>query len=269
MSLSVVANYFAFKVLLAVLLFLVFSILEIIADTKPSTTARNAWFNYGSTLIYLSFDSTLGLGMGLYTGWIIKHLHNKLNILQAKPGIPFLLLLILLSSLIGDFAYYWLHRLQHKSKWLWAIHELHHSDECVNVSTSFRMHWLEIPLRNSFGILPAMLLPRPMIILPAIVFVGCTTSYLTHSNIPIGYGWLNRVFVSPKTHRIHHSIQPEHIDKNFAGTWNIFDLLFGTYVHPKKGEHPRTGLLNGEVPRSFLSSSITPFKTWARLIGSR
>src|SRR6185437_10593276 len=135
-----------------------------------------------------------------------------------------------------------------KVAWLWAIHELHHSDECMNVTTTFRIHWLDSPLGAvAVGIFPAFLVPQPQLALPAWwILFRCTNNFWIHLNADIGFGWFNRIFASPQTHRIHHSYLPQHIDKNFAGLWTFWDVIFGTYIHPIKGEHPPTGLTSGK-----------------------
>ena len=40
---------------------------------------------------------------------------------------------------------------------------------------------------------------------------------------------------APQVHRIHHSRLPQHADKNFAAYFPIWDVLFGTYWHPREG----------------------------------
>ena len=43
------------------------------------------------------------------------------------------------SPILGwDFIYYWNHRFNHESRWLWAVHVAHHSSERYNLSTALR-----------------------------------------------------------------------------------------------------------------------------------
>ena len=53
-----------------------------------------------------------------------------------------------------DFLYYWFHRLQHVSSVLWAQHQVHHSEQSLNITTNNRHHWLEELLRVFLILLP-------------------------------------------------------------------------------------------------------------------
>ena len=70
------------------------------------------------------------------------------------------------------------------------------------------------------------------------------------------------VITGPQYHRIHHSFQLEHLDKNFAAFFPIWDILFGTYYHPGKDEFPSTGLLSGETYSNLWLASTLPFREW-------
>jgi sterol desaturase/sphingolipid hydroxylase (fatty acid hydroxylase superfamily) len=102
------------------------------------------------------------LSIGVITVYYLKLLFDKG--LHYKAPIHFhggafeILALSCLAVAAHDFFYYWLHRLQHSSKWLWAEHELHHSDEQVNVTTSWRHHWIETILQPLFILPPVFLL---------------------------------------------------------------------------------------------------------------
>ncbi len=167
---------------------------------------------------------------------------------------------------IHDFSFYWLHRLQHTSKWLWAEHVLHHSDEHVNITTSWRIHWLDSILQQIFLVPPVLLLFKPMFGTVLWVFTLYQLMvYFVHLNVPIRFGWFNRVLTSPQTHRIHHSILPEHHNKNYATTFPLWDILFGTYHHPKDDEWPETGV-EGVRVTSIQQAAAMPFITWGKMI---
>jgi len=67
------------------------------------------------------------------------------------------------------------------------------------------------------------------------------------------------------SHRIHHSNLPEHMDKNFATMLPLWDILFGTYYHPKKEEWPSTGVAGVKVT-SLRQAIIMPFVTWGKML---
>jgi sterol desaturase/sphingolipid hydroxylase (fatty acid hydroxylase superfamily) len=72
------------------------------------------------------------------------------------------------------------------------------------------------------------------------------------------------VIAEPRFHRIHHSLENRHFDKNFAFMFPVWDVIFGTAYCPAADEYPKTGLANQEEPRSILNYVITPFKKRAK-----
>jgi len=91
-------------------------------------------------------------------------------------------------------------------------------------------------------------------------------SYFIHLNSRISLGPLTPIIAGPQTHRIHHSKLPEHIDKNFAAIFPLWDVIFGTYYHPKRGECPPCGLASGETVHSFRYALLMPFITWVKML---
>jgi sterol desaturase/sphingolipid hydroxylase (fatty acid hydroxylase superfamily) len=169
-----------------------------------------------------------------------------------------------------DFFYYWLHRFQHRSKWLWAEHALHHSEEHLNITTSVRHHWLEMPLNTIFVLAPFMYLFRPpLLTIPLVSFFISMIGVLTHSNVKIGLGRFGWLIANPQNHRIHHSRLPEHLDKNFAQFFPIWDVLFGTYYAPRPDEYPPTGLSSGEQVTTLRKSLLLPFIEWRKMLTRR
>ena len=169
--------------------------------------------------------------------------------------------------LIFDFAYYWFHRAQHRFAWLWAQHKLHHSDQSLNVTTALRHHWLEEPLRVFFMVLPmAVLFGLTPAYSAGLAFVLSFWGFYIHANVNMHFGPLNRVLCTPQLHRLHHSIRSEHQDVNFAAIFPIYDLLFGTYAVPRRGDVPATGLISGERVLSVWQANLLPFADWRERI---
>jgi sterol desaturase/sphingolipid hydroxylase (fatty acid hydroxylase superfamily) len=170
---------------------------------------------------------------------------------------------------VFDFFYYWFHRLQHTNRWLWEQHKLHHTDEALNVTTAGRVHWSEEAFRSIFISLPMGLLfdIKPVdagIITMAIGYWGL----LIHANVRLPFGPLTRVLCGPQAHRIHHSILPEHGNRNFAAFFPVWDILFGTFHHPEEA-YPRTGVI-GAPPRPSLHEVLFgPFVAWAAMLSAR
>ncbi len=168
---------------------------------------------------------------------------------------------------IHDFFYYWFHRGQHTLAFAWPQHKLHHSEQSVNVTTTLRHHWLEDPIRVWAILLPMGLLfdQKPVTIgwlANSIIFFG----YFVHLNVRLPLGPLTPLIAGPQWHRLHHSIEPQHTDRNFAAFFPIFDLAFGTYSKPEPGEYPATGLHSGETLNRPLLATLSPFRDWYRML---
>lgn len=188
----------------------------------------------------------------------------------ADNGIGFSILRALLYIFLTDFIFYWYHRAQHQFKNLWVIHELHHSDTELNVTTSMRTYWLERPIQ-------ALLITIPITCLVGLDSIGIKifpvllTAWLffTHANLKLRLGFLTRVICGPQLHRIHHSNLAEHQGKNLAQFFPIFDILFGTYYHPGYNEFPTTGLMEKNADSPISKVMIKPFTVWFNFFSSK
>ena len=222
---------------------------RVASSNFPSPSGRNRIFNCKCTTVIIVFQGSIGLIYATGLAITIEAL-SPVPLFRSRPGIPFALLIALLFSIVEDFFYYWYHRWVHSSRWLWPMHELHHEDEHMNVTTAFRIHWMESIALHTVHVLPAIFLPRPLVTIPLLYLLGSAQATFEHLAIPLHLGPFTRLIVNPATHRIHHSKLPEHFNKNFASVWPFWDVIFGTYCAPKPSEYPPTGLLSGKVSKS-------------------
>ena len=136
-----------------------------------------------------------------------------------------------------DFIDYWLHRGQHQFGWWWGLHSLHHSQRQMTMWSDNRNHLLDDLIRDSILVIAA----RQIGIAPGqfVAVVACTQllESLSHANVRIGFGPVfDRVLVSPRFHRLHHSIGAGHESAgrgtlgghNFAVLFPVWDLIFRT-----------------------------------------
>ena len=158
--------------------------------------------------------------------WLFIDL-NKLASIQSVPiKYVALVLIAFLPLLAYDFFYYLFHRLQHANSWLWEQHKLHHSDGALNVTTSFRINWMEEFFKSLLVSVPAALVlniqPAQVGLLASIVGAGGQIwgQYL-HSNIRISLG--TPFVTGPQFHRIHHSVETHHQNKNFSTYLPVWD----------------------------------------------
>jgi sterol desaturase/sphingolipid hydroxylase (fatty acid hydroxylase superfamily) len=154
------------------------------------------------------------------------------------PGVTDIALVsFVLYLVLFDFVDYWLHRGQHRWRWWWALHALHHSQRQMTMWTDNRNHLLDDLIRDSVFVLLALLVG----IAPAqfVAVVACTqlVESLSHSNVRLAFGpVLSRLLVSPRFHRVHHAIGIGHESAgpgslgghNFAVLFPVWDIVFGS-----------------------------------------
>jgi sterol desaturase/sphingolipid hydroxylase (fatty acid hydroxylase superfamily) len=249
---------------LVVVVYAVGLLLERLAPAQRGQPWNHVVFNLAYTVPFIFLTHLLVPPLSGITqpwtatwgGWLL---------VQMPAGLGWQLLQGLLFFLVFDFFYYWLHRLQHVSPWLWSQHKLHHADRSVNVTSGQRHHWLEEPLRVFIVFLPMAIvfqLSPPTI---AWLWSGLLLwGYVIHLNLRIPFGPLTPVFAGPQLHRLHHSVEPEHMDVNFAAFFPLWDIVFGTYVAPKRGEWPATGVHDGEDMNHLSTALFSPFRDWRR-----
>jgi sterol desaturase/sphingolipid hydroxylase (fatty acid hydroxylase superfamily) len=254
-----------FQVVIAALL--IGWLLEALLPARPQEGANHGLNIPYGLLIILFISATGPMQVWLadaifrWTGW------RPLFDLHFETGhrIALAFAAMLVGALIVDFFFYWFHRLQHTSQWLWQAHLLHHTDTALNVTTTNRTHFFEHMLTPLFMATPITLLfslPRSDIV--AIAVVPLIWSHFVHANLRIGFGRLWWLVSSPQYHRIHHSVQREHQDNNFAVWLPLWDILFGTAFAPRPGESPASGVDGVEV--STFSDALTlPCVRWYRM----
>lgn len=233
-------------------------------DDTPNR--KGLLLNSMHVLVFHGADLSIGVMTAYYLKLLVDKIPGYHTPIHFRGGSFEVFALTCLALSTHDFLYYWLHRLQHTSKWLWAEHELHHSDEHVNVTTSWRHHWLETVLQPLFILPPVLLLFNPVVgtVIWVILFTKLMV-FFVHLNSPIRFGWFNRILSSPQSHRIHHSNLPEHTDKNFATVLPLWDIVFGTYYHPKEDEWPSTGVTGVRIT-SLWQAIVLPFASWGRML---
>jgi len=161
--------------------------------------------------------------------------------------------------MIADFIDYWTHRTFHFSRF-WKIHAIHHTAEDMSWLSASRLHPLNDLTTRSFQIIPIVLLGfSGSTILTILPLVSFYVMFL-HSNIRWDFGPFRWILVSPAYHRWHHTSDEEGLDKNFAGIFPIWDLIFGTAYFPKKLP-TKYGLRNQFIPESLTAQLMFPFSS--------
>jgi len=137
--------------------------------------------------------------------------------------------LVLAAAIVGwDFIYYWNHRFMHESRYMWAVHVVHHSSEHYNLSTALRQ-----PVAESFGtFVPYGALCvagiRPEVVATA-RGVNLLYQYWIHTDTIGRLGPVEGPFNTPSHHRVHHGSNRRYLDRNHGSILIVWDRLFGTF----------------------------------------
>ncbi|HEY6505650.1 MAG TPA: sterol desaturase family protein [Chitinophagaceae bacterium] len=141
--------------------------------------------------------------------------------------------------LLSDLAHYGFHYLEHKSRFFWAAHSIHHSSSSFNFSTAIRTAHTNTLYRFIYEI-PLCLAgfdPYMVILIHGIML---QVGFFQHTEFIKKLGWLEYILNTPSHHRVHHASDEKYLDKNFGGVLIIWDKLFGTF-QPEE-EKPTYGL---------------------------
>jgi sterol desaturase/sphingolipid hydroxylase (fatty acid hydroxylase superfamily) len=166
-----------------------------------------------------------------------------------------------------DFCYYWYHRLSHKIRILWCIHEVHHSSEEYNFSVYFRASFLEYVFQGVFWI-PMILLGFQLEDLIFQMAVNLFYQFWLHTRYSRRFPLWDLIWNVPRFHRVHHSKNIPNLDRNFSGMFILWDRLFGTFREEK--EALDYGVLSPAHSQNPIKVNLFAFQNlWKDLHGAR
>jgi sterol desaturase/sphingolipid hydroxylase (fatty acid hydroxylase superfamily) len=206
----------------------------------------------------------------LYMAWaplgvrplIRVHLQQALG--WSGPLAPWIAALTLI--LVTDFFGYWFHRLQHGP--LWRFHKVHHSIGEVTAVNSYG-HVADEAFRFFTMTIPLSLIDLGPTATPlAIVIFMKVQAFFLHTDTRVHYGPFGWLFSDNRYHRIHHSLEARHFDRNFGTITTVWDRVFGTAYFPAKGEWPATGLADELEPAGLWDFIAAPFRSRGRTAGA-
>ncbi len=188
-------------------------------------------------------------------GEVVRDWLTRDTALSSQPALLQAIEILFLVDFIG----YWSHRVFHRWGPAWRFHAVHHSSRQVDWLSSVRLH----PINDAATSVCAA------IALVGIGFDARTLSWaipfftfyaiMVHANVSWTFGPLRYVVISPVFHRWHHTTEKEGLDKNFAGLFPFWDLLFGTFYLPRDRQPMEFGVLRESVPESFWRQLVYPF----------
>ncbi len=164
---------------------------------------------------------------------------------------------VILFLVVSDFLLYWNHRVFHGPA-MWKYHAIHHSSADVDWISAARFHPVNLFL-GSVAVDVALMLAG---ISPnALLIVGpfqTASSAFVHANLNWTLGPFKYVMASPVFHRWHHTAADRGGSSNFAGTFPIWDLMFGTFYMPENELPDAYGIDDKEFPESIGAQMLYP-----------
>ena len=261
--------------------------------TKPKTSflqflvPKKVWFTKSALVdfwfvIFNSFFKIIVIGPYLIAGLYIAFYVDEFLVKQFGEAsfslnkTQTLIFYTITLTILNDFFTYVIHLAMHKIPFLWEFHKIHHSATQLNPFTQYRIHPIELIINNAkgvivFGFLTGIFDFYSNHQVDKLMFLGVNVfgfifmflgANLRHSHIKLTYpAFIEKIFISPFQHQIHHSNNPIHFDKNMGSKLAIWDWLFGTLVLSKATKQIAFGL-GEEDPHftSFWKNLSTPFK---------
>ncbi|MET3132695.1 sterol desaturase/sphingolipid hydroxylase (fatty acid hydroxylase superfamily) [Oxalobacteraceae bacterium GrIS 1.11] len=163
-----------------------------------------------------------------------------------------------LFAFIGwDFCFYWMHRLHHRLPIFWAVHVVHHQGEHFNLSLGIRNSWYS-SLTSLIFVAILAVLGVPLDIFLLVSSFHYSVQLYNHNALVGKSGILDRFLVTPSNHRVHHGIDARYMNKNFGGTFLIWDRCFGTYQAELEGVPMQYGVPGAPKTDNPLWASNAP-----------
>lgn len=179
---------------------------------------------------------------------------------------------VTLGYILIDFHGWLHHYVRHKVPVFWDFHAVHHSQHEMNPFTNQRIHPLDWFIANVVKFIPAFFFANALNVMFSYIVIHRILDRLNHSNVRTNLGFFRYIFVTPQSHRVHHSSIKEHYDRNFGVSMSIWDHLFGTQ-HRDYNVYPETGIPDTHFPsesttdvnlldiiRVYIRQMIYPFK---------
>ena len=232
---------------------------------------RHAFINITFTIITLIvnlFGAVLILAAVKYNESNSTGLLN----LSEMPLWLYVILGLILMDLIGAWLIHWI---EHKVKWLWKFHLIHHTDPNIDVTSGLRHHPGENIFRLLFTSLAVVLTGASFGLVMLYQTISAFFAHLTHANIKMPLAIdkvLSYIFVTPNFHKIHHHYVQPHTDSNYGNIFSIWDHVFRTVTRVKDMNEIVYGIdthMKQEEHSSIKNLLMIPFQDYRPPVDSK
>ena len=190
---------------------------------------RHAGVNIFFTLTTAVVNFAMAFILVQTSFWVVEHDFGILQWLNL-PLWATIIVGLLLLDLIGAYT---VHYVEHRVRWMWRFHLVHHTDQHVDTTTANRHHPGESVFRFVFTTLAVLIAGAPIWLVFIYQSLSVILSQFNHSNVKMP-AWLDRALVwvicTPNMHRVHHHYRMPYTDTNFGNIFSFWDRIFGTYT---------------------------------------
>ena len=197
---------------------------------------QHAEINFFLTFTTILINFSLAFILLKTSDWTIA---NDFGVLQWLPPMPLWLYTIIGLLLLDLIGAYLAHFTEHKVKFLWRFHLIHHSDTWIDTTSGNRHHPGESIIRFVFTILGILMVGSPMWMVFMYQTISVVSTQFTHANIALPKkidAFLSYFIVSPNMHKVHHHYKLPYTDSNYGNIFSIWDRIFGTFMYLPKEE---------------------------------
>ena len=179
---------------------------------------------------------------------------------------------LIFLDLVGAWLIHWI---EHKIKWLWKFHLIHHTDPNVDVTSGLRHHPGENIFRLLFTAMAVLITGASFGLVMMYQTISAFFAHLTHANIKIPNivdKAFSYILVTPHFHKVHHHYVQPHTDSNYGNIFSIWDHLFRTVTHVDKMDDLVYGIdthMKLEEHSSFRNLLMIPFQPYRSSVGSK
>ena len=232
---------------------------------------RHAALNLFFTLTTLVVNFSLAFVLVASADFTASNRFGVLYLISLPAWLHVLLGLMLLD-LIGAYLIHWI---EHRIKWLWKFHLIHHTDTRVDVTTGLRHHPGESVFRAAFTILGVFVAGVPIGVVLLYQTISAVFTQVTHANIkspPAVDRLLSYVFVTPNMHKVHHHFSQPLTDTNYGNVLSIWDRLFGTFAAVENTTDLNYGIdthMKPEENDAVFNLLAIPFQAYRAPAGSK
>ncbi len=218
------------------------------------------FFNF-FLLSLIGFNAISNIGVSLFNDFL--GLFGVKNTVAIEVAAWPLWLQFTLMFVLADFIQWNIHRLLHKSNFLWEFHKVHHSVEEMGFAAHLRFHWMETVIYKSIQYIPLAMIGFGIQDFFIIHIIAVAIGHLNHANLNITYGPFKYLLNNPVMHLWHHAknLPKGRYGVNFGLSLSVWDYLFKTAYIPYEDPNTPLGFEGMEnFPKSFIAQELYPIQ---------